>query len=141
MIPAHITLEDVNRHIPNTLMETLGIRYSSVGTDHLSATMNVSPATHQPMGILHGGASMALAETVASAASFLIIDSTTQAVVGLELNANHVRSKSTGVITGTARAIHIGSRTHIWEVRIEDEEGRLISIARMTNMVLSKTNG
>lgn len=132
------TLEQLNSHIPGTLMETLGICYTAVGDDYLSATMPVGPQVHQPMKILHGGASLALAETVASAATHVLINHEIESAVGLELNANHIRMKSDGIITATARPIHLGKRTHIWDVRITDEEGKLISVARMTNIILPK---
>jgi uncharacterized protein (TIGR00369 family) len=132
------TLDQLNAHIPGTLMETLGIRYVGIGEDFLSATMPVGPQVHQPMKILHGGASLALAETVASAATHILIDHNTETAVGLELNANHIRMKRDGIVTATARPIHLGRRTHIWEVRIVDEENKLVSVARMTNIILPK---
>ena len=133
-----MTLEEVNRFVPGTLMETLGIRFTEITERSLVATMDVTPGHHQPMGILHGGANLALAESVGSAASNVIIDHAVEYCVGLELNANHVRSVKDGKVIATATPQHIGRRTHIWEIRIEDEAGKLVCIARLTNMVLQK---
>ncbi len=136
MIPEHLTLDDLNAHREGTLMETLGIVYTSIGPNHLSASLQVDSKVYQPMGIMHGGTSLALAETVASAASYLMLDPKTHYCVGLELSANHLRPVTSGIITATARPLHIGKRTHIWEVRIENEKGKLICFAKMTNMVM-----
>lgn len=128
-----------NKISRNTLMETLGIEYIDCGDDFLSAKMPVSSKVHQPMGFLHGGASVALAESVGSAASHMFIDNEKYEVRGLEISANHLKSKREGEVTGTARIIHKGKRTHLWEVRIEDEEGNLVSLCKITNIVLPKT--
>lgn len=122
----------------NTLMQTLKIEYIDVGEDYLVAKMPVTPAVHQPMGILHGGATVALAESVGSAASVIFIDQSTQEVRGIEISANHLKSKSEGVVFATARIIHKGKTTHLWEIRIVDEEDNLISICKLTNIVLPK---
>ncbi|MCR5861907.1 PaaI family thioesterase [Flavobacterium sp. J372] len=122
----------------NTLMETLEIEFTDAGPDFLEATMPVNSRVHQPMGLLHGGASVALAESVGSAASIMFINPEKQEVRGIEISANHLRSKRDGKVTGTARIIHQGRSLHLWEVRITDEEGRLISLCKITNMVLPK---
>ena len=132
------TLKLLERFIPNTLMETLNIKYIDVGEDFLVATMPVNPSVHQPMGLLHGGASVALAESVGSTASHLFVDNDKYEVRGIEISANHIRSKRDGLITATARILHKGKKTHLWEIRIEDEDNRLISLCKLTNIVLEK---
>lgn len=122
----------------NTLMETLEIEFVAIGDDFLTAKMPVSSKVHQPYGQLHGGATAALAESVGSAASNFFIELDSQYVNGIELTINHVKSKKKGVVFATAKNIHKGRSTHLWEVRIVDEEGDLISICKMTNIVLNK---
>lgn len=122
----------------NTLMETLEMEFIDAGEDFLVATMPVNPRVHQPMGLLHGGASVALAESVGSAASIMFINPEKQEVRGIEISANHLKSKREGIVTGTARIIHKGASIHLWEIRITDEEGRLISLCKLTNMVLPR---
>lgn len=122
----------------NTLMQTLEIEYIDAGDDYLVATMPVNPRVHQPMGILHGGASVALAESVGSAASLMFINPEKQEVRGIEISANHVRSKREGLVTATARILHKGASIHLWEIRIVDENEKLISLCKLTNMVLSR---
>ncbi len=131
-------LEKMNSMNKNTLMETLNIQYTDVGDDYLVATMPVNEKVHQPLGLLHGGASVALAESVGSAASHLFIDTNNFEVRGIEITANHLRSKKNGLVTATAKAIHKGRNTHLWEIRIVDEEGKLISLCKLTNIILSK---
>lgn len=122
----------------NTLMETLDIEYVAIGDDFLTAKMPVSSKVHQPYGQLHGGATAALAETVGSAASNFFIDSKNQFINGIQLSINHIKSKTQGVVYATARNIHKGKTTHLWEVTIVDESQNLISVAKMTNIVLAK---
>ena len=122
----------------NTLMETLNIEYTNVGEDFLEAKMPVNSSVHQPAGLLHGGASIALAESVGSAASALFIDSSTHEVRGIEISANHIKSKRDGIVTATARLINKGRSIHLWEIRITDEEGVLISLCKLTNMILDR---
>ncbi len=122
-------------------METLDIQFTDAGEDFLEATMPVTPRVHQPMGLLHGGASVALAESVGSAASIMFINPELQEVRGIEISANHLRSKREGMVTGTARIIHQGRSLHLWEVRITDETGKLISLCKITNMVLPRKKG
>ena len=122
----------------NTLMETLEIKYIDAGEDFLVAQMPVNPRIHQPMGLLHGGASVALAESVGSAASMLLVNNDLSEIRGIEIAANHLRAKRTGMVTGTARIVHKGKSIHLWEIKITDENGKLISICKLTNMVLPK---
>jgi len=131
-------LQICNGFAKNTLMETLDIVYTDAGEGFLEAKMPVNPRVHQPMGLLHGGATVALAESVGSAASLMLLNPDVQEVRGIEISANHVRSKRDGVVTGTARIIHRGRSLHLWEVRITDEKGRLISLCKITNMVLPR---
>lgn len=131
-------LKAFNDRSKNTLMETLDIEYVAVGNDFLTAKMPVNSNVHQPYGQLHGGATAALAESVGSAASNFFIDSKTQFVNGIQLSINHIKSKREGVVFATARNIHKGRTTHLWEVNIVDEHDNLISVAKMTNIVLNK---
>jgi len=131
-------LKSFNLRRKNTLMETLDIEYVDVGEDFITAKMPVTPKVHQPYGQLHGGATAALAETVGSVASHFFIDSKSQLVNGIELTINHIKSKKDGVVFATARNIHKGRSTHLWEVRIVDENNQLISICKMTNIILDK---
>ena len=125
-----------NAMAPNSLIETLGIRFTEHGDDWLRGTMPVDARTRQPYGLLHGGASVVLAETLGSMAGGLCVDPAQQAVVGLEINANHLRAAREGVVTGTARAIHVGRSTQVWEIRIENEAGKLVCISRLTLAVI-----
>ncbi len=122
----------------NTLMQTLNIKYTDAGEDYLTATMPVNAAVHQPMGLLHGGATVALAESVGSAASMLFIDNEKWEVRGIEISANHVKSKRSGLVTATAKIVHKGRSIHLWEIRITDENATLISICKLTNMIMPK---
>lgn len=131
-------LEMCNKFIQNTLMETLHIEYIDVGEDFLTAKMPVNNKVHQPMGLLHGGASVALAESVGSAASMLFVDADKYEVRGIEISANHVKSKRDGVVFATAKIIHKGGKLHLWEIRITDENSQLISLCKLTNMILAK---
>ncbi len=131
-------LQHFNDLCRNTLMETLEIEFVAIGDDFLTAKMPVSSKVHQPYGQLHGGATAALAESVGSAASNFFIESESQFVNGIQLSINHIKSKKEGTVFATARNIHKGRTTHLWEVRIVDEEGDLISICKMTNIVLNK---
>jgi len=131
-------LQRLNAIVPNTLMETLAIRYTDVGDNYLVATMPVTSKVHQPAGLLHGGATVALAESVGSTASHLFIDGAKEEIRGLEITANHLRSVREGMVTATAKPIHKGRTTHLWEVRIVDENDKLISICKLTTIVLRK---
>ncbi|GAA4059266.1 hotdog fold thioesterase [Flavobacterium chungnamense] len=129
-------LQLCNEWSKNTLMQTLEIEYIDAGEDFLVATMPVNPRVHQPMGLLHGGASVALAESVGSAASIMFVNPEKQEVRGIEISANHVRSKREGMVTATAKILHKGASIHLWEIRIVDETDRLISLCKLTNMIL-----
>ena len=131
-------LQYCNSISENTLMQTLKIKYTDAGPDYLVATMPVNPSVHQPMGLLHGGASVALAESVGSAASMLFINSKHSEVRGIEISANHLKAKRDGIVTATARIIHKGSSIHLWEIRITDEKDVLISLCKLTTIVLPK---
>lgn len=129
-------LKICNKMCENTLMQTLKIEYIDAGLDFLVAKMPVNSNVHQPMGLLHGGATVALAESVGSAASVMFIDKNLQEIRGIEISANHLKSKSEGEIFATAKIIHKGKSIHLWEIRIVDENNHLISICKLTNMVL-----
>ena len=131
-------LQYCNQISKNTLMETLHINYIDAGPDFLVATMPVNPAVHQPMGLLHGGASVALAESVGSAASLMIVNTELSEVRGIEISANHLKAKKEGIVTATARILHKGASIHLWEIRITDEKEALISLCKLTTMVLPK---
>jgi 1,4-dihydroxy-2-naphthoyl-CoA hydrolase len=131
-------LEYCNQFSKNTLMETLKIEFIDAGEGFLVAKMPVNSLVHQPMGLLHGGASVALAESVGSAASYFFINGKEQEVRGIEISANHLRSIREGIVFGTARIIHKGRSLHLWEIKITDEEGNLISLCKLTNIVLTK---
>jgi 1,4-dihydroxy-2-naphthoyl-CoA hydrolase len=131
-------IKELNAASKNTLLETIGIQYVDVGEDILVATMPVNKIVHQPMGLLHGGASVTLSESVGSAVSHLSIDSTKYEIRGLEITANHLKSKKNGLVTATARIIHKGRTIHLVEIKVEDEEGKLISLCKLTNIILSK---
>lgn len=131
-------LEYCNQFSKNTLMETLNIEYIDAGEGFLVARMPVNSSVHQPMGLLHGGASVALAESVGSAASHFFINDKDQEVRGIEISANHLKSIREGFVIGTARIIHKGRSLHLWEIKITDEEGNLVSLCKLTNMVLTK---
>jgi len=129
-------LARLNDWSANTMMEALGIRITAVGDDWLAGSMPVDQRTHQPYGLLHGGASVALAETLGSTAAMLTLDPERELAVGLDINANHVRGVRSGTVTGTAKALHIGRTTQVWEIRIENEEGALVCISRITMAVI-----
>lgn len=132
-------LQMLNSICKNTLMETLEIEYIDFGDDFLKAQMPVNPRVHQPMGLLHGGASVALAESVGSAASIMLVDIKKYEIRGIEIAANHLRSKKEGMVYATAKIVHKGRTLHLWEVRITDEEDRLISLCKISNIILSKS--
>lgn len=131
-----VSIETLNALSRNTLIEHLGIVFTAAGVDWVSATMPVDERTRQPYGILHGGASVVLAETLGSSAGNLCVDTGQQVCVGLEINANHIRAMRGGSVTGTARAVHVGRSTHVWDIRIEDEAGRLVCTSRLTLAVV-----
>lgn len=123
---------------PATMAEHLGMEWVALGPGFLSLKMPVDERTHQPYGLLHGGASCALAETVGSIASYLVIDSEKFICVGLEINANHIRGVRSGYVTGIATPLHLGSTTHVWDIKINDDAGKLVCISRLTVAILQK---
>ena len=129
------TLNDLSAH---TMVEVLGIEFVEIGDDYISARMPVDQRTIQPAGLLHGGASVTLAETLGSVAATLCVDTTKHRCVGLAINANHVRSVREGFVIGTARPVHLGGSTQIWEIHIRDQQDRLVCIARLTMAVLNR---
>ena len=131
-----ITLEALNALSRGTAMEPLGIVFTELGADCLRGTMPVDERTRQPYGLLHGGASVVLAETLGSSAGNLCVDTATQVCVGLEINANHLRATRTGTVTGTARAVHVGRTTQVWDIRIENEAGKPVCVSRLTLAVV-----
>jgi 1,4-dihydroxy-2-naphthoyl-CoA hydrolase len=138
-----VTLELVQRTHPGngSLADHLDIRFTEVGPDYMKASMPVDHRTQQPFGLLHGGASVALAETLGSIASTFCVDRSRFYCVGQEINANHIRSARSGRVTGTARPVHLGGRSHVWDIRIEDEQSRLICVSRLTMAVIEAPGG
>lgn len=133
-----LTLEDLRPLGPNTLGQHLGMEWTAIGDNFLKMRMPVDERTKQPYGLLHGGASCALAETVGSVASALVMDMEKQICVGLEINANHVRSARSGFVTATCLPLHLGVSTHVWDIRITDDSDKLICISRLTVAILKK---
>jgi len=128
--------------IPNDgLAKHLDIEFTEIGDDYLRARMPVDDRTRQPFGILHGGASVSLAETLGSIAATLAVDRSKYQCVGQEINANHIRAVASGFVTGTARPVHLGRRSHVWEIRIVDERERLVCISRITMFILERDAG
>jgi 1,4-dihydroxy-2-naphthoyl-CoA hydrolase len=137
IFPDEVNPEELTRLCKGNMGEVLGIRFTEVGPDFLRATMPVNDATRQPYGLLHGGASVALAETMASVAANLVLPPGSGGyAVGLEINANHIKSARNGFVTGTCRALQTGRKISVWEVRIENEAGSLVCISRMTAAIL-----
>lgn len=132
------TIEGLNGFGRDTMVGHLDIRFTEVGDDYLVATMPVDARTHQPFGLLHGGASAALSETLGSSAANCCLDLEREYAVGLEINANHLRSVRKGLVTGTARPLHVGRRTQVWETQVHDEEGRLVCVSRLTLAVVPR---
>lgn len=130
------TLQALNASSSGTAMEPLGIVFTELGHDYLRATMPVDARTRQPYGLLHGGASALLAETLGSTAGMLCVEEG-RGCVGIEINANHLRGVRSGTVTGTARPLHVGGRTQVWEIRIEDESARLVCVSRLTLAVVA----
>lgn len=130
------SLEKINELRKNTLNDHMGIRVTEIGEDYVKAIMPVDERTRQPLGLLHGGASVVLAESIGSLGSYLAIQSDKRCV-GLEINANHLRSVDTGWVTGIARPLHIGASTHVWDIRITDDKERLVCIARLTMAIIN----
>jgi 1,4-dihydroxy-2-naphthoyl-CoA hydrolase len=133
-----VSVEDLKPLGKGTMTEYLGIEWVEVGNNFLKAKMPVDHRTIQPYGLLHGGASCVLAETIGSVASHLVIDPSEFYCVGIEINANHIRSAKEGFVYGTCSPLHIGSSTHVWDIRITNEEEKLICISRLTVAIMKK---
>jgi len=129
-------LQKANEITKNTMMETLGIIFTDFGDDFVEATMPVNSSVHQPAGLLHGGANAALAESLGSCGSFLHLENPKSQVVGIEINANHLRSVRSGTVKARGVLLHKGRRTHVWEIKIYDEAANLLSACRLTNMII-----
>ena len=129
---------DVGLHGKGTLMQTMDIKISEIGDDYMQATMPATPAIHNPLGIVHGGANVALAETVASYAANFAVDFEHYYCVGQEINANHLKATRNGILTATAKAVHLGKRSSVWEVLIHNSAGELCCISRMTAAVVKR---
>ncbi|TAL34477.1 MAG: hotdog fold thioesterase [Spirochaetes bacterium] len=132
------SIDDLTDKSKNTLVENIGIEYIEIGEDFIKAKMPVDNRTRQPYGILHGGASLAFAETLGSVAARLSIDNSKKRCVGLEINANHVRSVSEGFVYGIAKPLNLGNSIHVWEITITNDEGKLVCVSRMTLSILDK---
>jgi uncharacterized protein (TIGR00369 family) len=132
------SLDELNQLRSGTLADALGISFTELGEDFIRARMPCDQRTRQPFGLLHGGASVALAETLGTTAGNLCLDSERYLAVGLEVSANHLRPVTHGSVQGTARAIHVGRQTQVWDIRIEDDEGRMSCISRLTLAVIPK---
>lgn len=130
------TLEEIQQYSRGSMVEHVDLRFTEIGPDFLRATLPVDARTTQPFGLLHGGASVMLAETLGSVAATHCVDMAKYFCVGQEINANHIRPARSGRVTGTARPIHIGTRSQVWDIRIEDDRGRLVCISRLTMAVL-----
>lgn len=138
MIHTKTNPEQLNHISKGSMIEHLGIEITETGADYLCGKMPVDHRTKQPFGLLHGGASVVLAETLGSIGSNVLIDQNTQYVVGLEINANHIKSAKDGYVYGKASIIHAGGRTHIWEIKITNEQSQLVCTSRLTVMVIDK---
>ena len=138
MFPKELTLERLNTINENTLASHIGIEFTEIGSDYLVARMPVDKRTTQPYNTLHGGASVVLSETLGSQAAAMLLDLDKQYPVGLEINANHIKSISSGYVYGRVTPIHIGRSTHVWETRITDEENSLIGISKLTVAILDR---
>ncbi|MDP2686395.1 MAG: hotdog fold thioesterase [Aequorivita sp.] len=132
-------LAQCNNMCQNTLMETLGIEFTEVGDDFLIARMPVTPRVHQPDGVLHGGASVALAESVGSAGAFIFLNSKDVVIRGIEIAANHVKSVRDGYVYAHASIVHKGRTTQLWQIKIKNEEGALVSLIKLTTLTLPKS--
>jgi len=133
-----LTIDKLAGFGPGTIAEHLGIEWMELGVDFLTARMPVDHRTRQPYGLLHGGASCVLAETIGSVASALVVDHQKLVCVGLEINANHIRSATEGYVTGVGTPLHLGLNTHVWDIRIYDELGKMICVSRLTVAIIPK---
>ncbi len=138
IFPEYLELEALNSMGDGCMVEHLGIRFTEIGDDYILATMPVDHRTKQPLGLLHGGASVALAETMGSLGATLCLDLRTQYPVGLEINTNHIKSAKEGVVTGKASPIHIGKGTHVWSIEIKNDKNQLVAVSRITLAILDR---
>lgn len=138
IFPPNLTVDELNKWGKNTMTEFLDIRFTTIGEDYLEATMPVDSRTKQPLGLLHGGANVVLAETLGSVAATLTVNKNTQYCVGLEINANHLASVKEGKVKGITKPIHLGKKTQVWEIKIYTEEGKLSCISRITMAVIDR---
>ncbi|MFT4737278.1 MAG: 1,4-dihydroxy-2-naphthoyl-CoA hydrolase [Paraglaciecola sp.] len=138
MFPSEIKLEQLNEFSSGCMVDHLGIKYTEIGKDYLVGTMPVDQRTKQPLGLLHGGASVVLAETLGSIAASLVLNPATHYAVGLEINANHIKSATSGFVTGTCKAVHVGKGTHVWSIEIKNEEDQLVCVSRITMAILKR---
>ncbi len=138
MINPSVTIEMLNHKFNNNMTKFLGIEYTAIGADFIAGKMPVSDKTKQPMGLLHGGASVVFAESLGSLASNLAVDHEKQYCVGLEVNANHIKSARDGFVYGYAKAIHFGKKTHVWQIDITNEDKKLVCTSRLTVAVINK---
>lgn len=138
MIDPKVTPEQLNQMTKGNMGEVLGIEFLEIGKDFIKARMPVRSQVHQPFGILHGGASVAFAETLGSVAANCCLDTQKQSAVGLDINANHVKSVRSGYVFGITTPLHIGRKTHVWQIKITDESGGLVCISRITMMIIDK---
>lgn len=134
----HIELDVVNEMNQGSLAGHLGIEFTEIGSNYLVATMPVDHRTRQPLGLLHGGASVVLAETMGSMGAICCLDITKQVAVGLEINANHIKSAKNGKVTGKATPVHIGKSTHVWSIEIKNDQNELVAISRITLAILDR---
>jgi 1,4-dihydroxy-2-naphthoyl-CoA hydrolase len=132
------SVEELNSSGVGTLVEHLGIRFTEISDDFIRGTMPVDARTRQPYGLLHGGASVALAETLGSMGATMCVDAKEYLCVGQEINANHVRAARTGLVTGTARPVHLGGRTHVWTIEIQNDAGNLVCTSRLTIAIIRR---
>lgn len=133
----NIAMDDLYQVGKNTMAEYLGLKWVEIGDDFLKLSLDVNNTTRQPYGFLHGGASCVLAETIGSVGSALVIDKEKYYCVGLEINANHLRSVSEGIVTATAKPLHLGKSTHVWDIKIHDDKQRLFCVSRLTVAILA----
>lgn len=138
MFPSHLSPAGLNEFCKGCMVEFVGIEFTEVGSDYIKATMPITEKTRQPLGLLHGGATVVLAETLGSIAANVLLDPAKQIAVGLEVNANHLKAVKQGYVTGTATAIHIGKSTQVWEIKISSSEGELVATSRITMAILDR---
>ena len=138
MFNKSFTVEAMNEFSKNSMVGHIGIEFTEVGDDYLKAKMPVDHRTVQPFGLLHGGASVSLAETMGSLGATMVVDMNNQYCVGLEINANHIKSAKSGFVYGIAKPIHLGKKTHVWEIRITNDDDQLVCISRITMAIIDK---